>query len=68
MNKNWHPIDESETTGIPPKLPEVPTDRSLRKSDIDRANGLQGWICPRCQHVYSPFTQECSNCNKSEFL
>lgn len=30
--------------------------------------GQQGWICPKCGRVYSPFTQMCLYCgnNNSE--
>lgn len=24
--------------------------------------GMQGWICPKCGRVYSPFTQMCLYC------
>lgn len=26
--------------------------------------GQQGWICPKCGRVFSPFTSECLYCNK----
>lgn len=25
--------------------------------------GRQGWVCPKCGHVYSPSTPECWTCN-----
>lgn len=27
--------------------------------------GQQGWICPKCGRVYSPFTQMCLYCKPS---
>ena len=24
-----------------------------------------GWICPKCQRCYSPYTSECFTCNQS---
>lgn len=35
-------------------------------SVINPYNGMfeqQGWICPKCGRVYSPFTQMCLYCN-----
>lgn len=26
--------------------------------------GMQGWTCPRCGRVYSPFTHTCEYCNR----
>lgn len=23
----------------------------------------QGWVCPKCGHVYAPSWYECTNCN-----
>ena len=34
-------------------------------SAINQYNGMfgqQGWICPKCGRVYSPFTQMCLYC------
>lgn len=28
--------------------------------------GQQGWICPKCGRVYSPFTQMCLYCGKQQ--
>ena len=25
---------------------------------------MYGWICPKCGKVWSPFQNECMNCNK----
>lgn len=25
--------------------------------------GMQGWVCPKCGRVYSPFVHTCSHCN-----
>ena len=25
--------------------------------------GQCGWVCPKCGNIYSPFVQECLNCN-----
>lgn len=28
--------------------------------------GQQGWICPKCGRVYSPFTQMCLYCSNQQ--
>ena len=28
----------------------------------NKHGGLQGWVCPKCGRVYSPFTSMCSYC------
>lgn len=28
--------------------------------------GQQGWVCPKCGKVFSPFTSECLYCNKEK--
>ena len=33
-------------------------------SNWDHVNfGPQGWVCPKCGRVYSPFTSMCNYCN-----
>lgn len=27
---------------------------------------LKGWICPKCNNVYSPLIQDCQGCNKNK--
>ena len=34
--------------------------------NINGIFGMQGWICPKCGRVYSPFTQMCLYCGKQE--
>ena len=26
----------------------------------------QGWQCPQCNNIYSPWNHECNNCNRQE--
>lgn len=30
---------------------------------INRMFAQKGWVCPKCDRVYSPFTPECLHCN-----
>lgn len=38
--------------------------------DEERQNkvGLQGWVCPKCRRVYSPYTSSCSFCQNSDLF
>lgn len=56
MKNSWMPKDEYEQTGKPIEVPSP-----------NKSSGLAGWHCPKCGNVYSPFTPECRNCNKSEY-
>ena len=40
----------------------------MNEVNFNRMFGQQGWICPKCGRVYSPFTQMCLYCgnNNSE--
>lgn len=33
---------------------------------IDRMFAQKGWVCPKCDRVYSPFTPECLHCNNRD--
>lgn len=31
-------------------------------------NGNYGWICPKCERVYSPYTPTCFRCENEETI
>lgn len=33
---------------------------------INRMFAQKGWVCPKCDRVYSPFTPECLHCNNRD--
>lgn len=38
------------------------------EANVSGVFGQQGWICPKCGRVYSPYTSTCSFCgNKDNF-
>jgi uncharacterized OB-fold protein len=40
----------------------VPKAESSAVNTYNGMFGQQGWICPKCGRVYSPFTQMCLYC------
>lgn len=40
---------------------------TMTKEDSKKTFGLQGWICPKCGRVYSPYTSMCSFCCNVNF-
>lgn len=41
----------------------------IESSAVNPYNGMfgqQGWICPKCGRVYSPFTQMCLYCKPND--
>ena len=40
----------------------VPKTESSAVNTYNGMFGQQGWICPKCGRVYSPFTQMCLYC------
>lgn len=34
----------------------------VRNEKVNYTFGMQGWICPKCGRVYSPFTHMCMYC------
>ena len=40
---------------------EIGLDNKPNNNNV-KHGGLQGWVCPKCGRVYSPFTSMCSYC------
>ena len=60
-------IRESKTSDPPEKIIEIPDIKFPYTLDQNKTSGISGWVCPRCNNVYSPFIKGCCNCNKSEY-
>lgn len=42
--------------------------KAWEEGDVDKFMSYytnSGWICPKCDKVYSPHVKECSHCNKT---
>lgn len=39
-----------------------------RNENKNNAVGMQGWICPKCGRVYSPYTSRCTFCGNSDYF
>lgn len=43
--------------------------KAWEEGDVDKFMSYctnSGWICPKCDKVYSPHVKECSHCNKTD--
>ena len=38
----------------------------MARNEKTNAIGMQGWICPKCGSVYSPYTSRCTFCGNLE--
>lgn len=38
----------------------------MTRKEKTNAVGMQGWICPKCGRVYSPYTSRCSFCGNAD--
>lgn len=42
------------------------TSKPYHMNEVNGVFGQQGWICPKCGRVFSPYTMMCPYCKKEE--
>lgn len=53
---------EPHSVEVVTKIDALKAIQMVRNEKVNNTVGMQGWICPKCGRVYSPFTHMCWCC------